>query len=39
MSSEYRTLVKALYASLQEHIISRADFAACLPNVMGRHRL
>jgi hypothetical protein len=33
-----KALVKALYNSLQEGVISRADFAACLPNVMGKHR-
>lgn len=33
-----RALVKALYASLREHLISRAEFVACLILVMGRHR-
>jgi len=33
-----RALVKALYASLRERLISRAEFAAMLQIVMGRHR-
>lgn len=33
-----RALVKALYNSLREHLISRAEFVACLLLVMGRHR-
>lgn len=33
-----RALVKALAASLREHLISRAEFVACLILVMGRHR-
>lgn len=33
-----RALVKALYASLREQLISRAEFVACLVIVMGRHR-
>lgn len=33
-----RALVKALYESLREHLISRAEFAACLTFVMERHR-
>lgn len=34
-----RALVKALYWSLREGLISRAEFAACLVIVMGRHRV
>lgn len=33
-----RALVKALTASLNEHLITRADFAACLQNVIGEYR-
>lgn len=33
-----KALVKALYTSLEEGLISRCDFAACIQNVMGRHR-
>lgn len=33
-----RALVKALYCSLVEGLISRAEFVACLVIVMGRHR-
>lgn len=33
-----RALARALYQSLREHLISRAEFAACLLVVMGRHR-
>lgn len=36
--SRNRALVKALYISLREHLISRVEFAACLAMVMGRHR-
>ena len=32
-----RALVKALYASVREHLISRAEFAACIISIMGRH--
>lgn len=34
-----RALVKALAYSLREGLISRADFADVLKNVMGRHEL
>jgi len=34
-----KALVRALYASLAEHLISRAEFACCMQNVIGRHRL
>jgi len=33
-----RALVKALYISLLEGLISRVEFAAMLPLVMGKHR-
>ena len=33
-----RALVKALYTSLREHLITRDEFSACLQNVMGEHR-
>jgi hypothetical protein len=33
-----RALVKALYQSLREGLISRAEFVACLLIVMGKHR-
>jgi hypothetical protein len=33
-----RALVKALYCSLREGLISRVEFAAMLTIVMGRHR-
>lgn len=33
-----KALVKALYASVREHLITRAEFAACLQNVMGAYR-
>jgi hypothetical protein len=32
-----RALVKALYLSLREGLISRAEFVACLLIVMGKH--
>lgn len=31
-----KALVKALYSSLREHLITRAEFVACLSNVLGR---
>lgn len=34
-----RALVKALYMSLREGLISRAEFVACLIIVMGAHRI
>jgi hypothetical protein len=34
-----KALVKALASSLREHLISRAEFAACLPNVMEKHEM
>ena len=34
-----RALVKALYNSLREHLISRAEFAAMIQIVMGKHRV
>lgn len=33
-----RALVKALYTSLDEGLITRADFACCLANVRGDWR-
>jgi len=33
-----KALVRALYQSLRGHLISRAEFAACLAMVMGKHR-
>lgn len=33
-----RALVKALYVSLREGLISRPEFASCLQNVMGKHK-
>ena len=34
-----KALVKALYASVREHQISRAEFAACIISIMGRHHV
>jgi hypothetical protein len=33
-----RELVKALYTSLREGLISRVEFASCLQNMMGEYR-
>lgn len=34
-----KDVVKALYVSLREGLIDRAEFAACMANVMGKHRV
>lgn len=34
----YPALVKVLYRALQDGVINRALFAACLATVMGEHR-